>query len=405
MSLKRCWSLLLLLLLAACAAPGSTAPTADGGFVPPPRDATLPPPPAWQEAAEEVTRANAARLTQIGRLDMGGAPSTVFSAAFSPDSSRLAALNNDLLMLWDLISGALVFNTSRSDAVAVYYGVNKDEVYTLSPSGEIRIYDTDLGREKTSLPGQAAFNGVAAYDADAGRLALAGNDGTVKVWDVAARQSLVTINAHQNPISAVAFSADGEQLATGDGINVRVWNWRERQQVSNIEAPALRLAFSPDGTQIAVGEPQKITLWKAAEGQILHTLNTGAGGVRDVMRYSQEGQFLLNSGDTPSVNLWDAVSGLFVTALPDVGGDVVSAAFTPGGELLATSTLGGAVTLWDSATLREKTLTRADLPLKQAQVLGLEWSPDGYVLLLFDVQGSIEVWGVPAAPVTPTPES
>lgn len=402
MSVTRCWSLLLVFLLAACVSSSATPPPGDGGFVPPPRDATLPPPLAWQEATEEVTRANAARLSLIGRLDSGGAPSTVFAAAFSPDSSRLAALNNDQLLLWNLISGALVFNTARADAVSVYYSAAKDEIYTLDSGGQIRIYDTDLGREKTSLPGQSAFNGVTAYDANNGWLALAGVDGTVKVWDVAARQSLVTINAHQNAISALAFSADGEQLATGDGINVRVWDWRTRQPVSSFEAPALRLAFSPDGAEVAVGEPQKITLWQVADGQLLHTLNTGVGGVRDVLRYAPDGQFVLNGGAVPTLNLWDATSGLFVNALPDAGGDVVSAAFTPGGDLLATSTLGGAVTLWDAATLRDKTLTRADLPLNRQQVLSLDWSPDGYLLLLFDAQGAIEVWGIPAAPVTPT---
>ena len=54
---------------------------------------------------------------------------------------------------------------------------------------------------------------VLFFSSDSGWLALGGNDGTVKIWDTYQRKSLATINAYTGTVSALAFSADGDQLA------------------------------------------------------------------------------------------------------------------------------------------------------------------------------------------------
>src|SRR5262249_3032586 len=143
-------------------------------------------------------------IAYIGRLDARGTPSTVFAYAFSPDNSRMAGLNNDLLISWDLLSGQIVFNTSRGDAQFVFYSADKTEIYTVDNTGLIAIYNADTGQSKTTMPGQTDFNGTVAYYADQGWLALGSINGSVKVWDVAARQSLVTIQAHSLQIKALA---------------------------------------------------------------------------------------------------------------------------------------------------------------------------------------------------------
>ena len=153
-------------------------------------------------------------IAYLGRLDAAGIASTVFAYAFSPDGSRLVGLNNEQLIGWDLVTGKLLFNTARLDAAQIYYGADKTEVYTVDGTGQIRAYNTQGGQQAQTLQGQPAFNGSAAYDAVNGYLALGGIDGTVKVWDVKARQSLVTIQAHNLPVTAVAFSSDGSRLAT-----------------------------------------------------------------------------------------------------------------------------------------------------------------------------------------------
>src|SRR5688500_14683383 len=202
-----------LLLLAACAqTPATEAPP--GTFAPVLRDQPTLPPPAWVEGAEAITLENAPLISYIGRLDAASTPSTVFAYSFSPDGTRLAGLNNDQLIVWDLITGQLVFNTARDQALYVYYSADKSEVYTVDDIGEITIYDADRGAVKDTLDTQIQYNGIATYYADEGWLALGGSDAMVQVWDPSERQSLGTFVAGTGPLRTLTFSADGEWLAT-----------------------------------------------------------------------------------------------------------------------------------------------------------------------------------------------
>ena len=232
-----------LLLLAACAqTPATEAPP--GTFAPVLRDQPTQPAPVWVEGAEEITLENAPRIALIGRLDSASAPSTVFAYAFSPDGTRLAGLNNDQLIVWDLIGGQIVFNTARDQAIYVFYSADKGEVYTVDDIGEITIYHANTGAAKDTLTSQIQYNGVAAYYADEGWLALGGSDAGVQVWNPSERQSLGTFLAGTGPIKTIVFSADGERLATAafNGL-VQVWDWRNQQSVARIAESASRLAF------------------------------------------------------------------------------------------------------------------------------------------------------------------
>lgn len=387
--------LLALLLMAACV-PNNIppAPTATG-FVPQMRgDATVTPVP-WLESGAAITLNNVARIKRLGRLDTIGTPSTVFVYAFSPDGARLAGLNNEHLIAWNLVTGSIVFYTSRSGAQWVFYAPDKSEIYTLDNEGNIDIHDADTGADKAILTGHAQFGNLVAYSPYDGWLALGGSNGEVKVWDVAARQSLVTIKAHESPVSALAFSPDGKRLATGglDG-RVKVWDWRGKQAILSLEGSASRLAFSPDGTQLAVGENAYIDLWDVAANKRTYRLPTGPGGSRDVLLYAPDGSYLINGGSTSNMMVWDVKTGKFINNLPDVGGENTSAAFSADGHLLATSVLGGPVSLWNMTQITQTTLSRANLDFGVPQALYVDWSPDGFLLTIFEAAGPVQLWGI-----------
>ncbi len=404
-------SLLITVLLGACS-PSVTGGTAVGtlpgtpGFAPQMRDEPTQPAPTWVEGSEPITLANAPRITYLGRLDAAGSPTTVFAYAFSPDGTRLAGLNNEQIIVWDLISGNILFNTARLDAFNIYYGADKAEIFTVDLEGQVRIFDADTGREKDLLEAKVNFSGLAVYDAFNGWLALSGLDGEIKVWDIAARQSLSTFKAGRLPTMAMAFSADGERLATTDQTGqVQAWDWRNRQPLMTVSGAGVsQLAFSMDSQQLAVGEAEKITVYDIADGSAAFTLQTGPGGVTDVLAYSPDGQYIINGGAIPSLTVWDAVSGRLVASLPGVGGDRTSATFSLQGDLLATSVLGVSVSLWDMTRIREPGLQRGDLPVNTRQIIAADWSPDGFLLALFEAAGPVQIWGIPPAPATPTPE-
>ncbi|MBZ0289095.1 MAG: hypothetical protein K8I30_15860, partial [Anaerolineae bacterium] len=238
--MRRYWIVMLLLLAACSQAPTAVSP---GTFAPALRDQPTQPAPVWQEGVEVITLDNAPAITNIGRLDTASAASTVFTYALSLDATRLAGLNNDQLIVWDLITGNVVFNTSRETAVNVFYSADKIEIFTVSEVGQVAVYDADTGKAKDELNSQLSYSGQSAYYADEGWLALGGLDGSVQIWDPAARESVVTIAVGNTPVHALAFSADGERLATSlQGGATQVWDWRSKQSLANIDQAASRLA-------------------------------------------------------------------------------------------------------------------------------------------------------------------
>ena len=64
-----------------------------------------------------------------------------------------------------------------------------------------------------------------AYSPDGTRLATASHDTTVKMWDLALDNEILTLKAHARPVMRVAFSPDGTRLASAsqDG-TVRVYD-------------------------------------------------------------------------------------------------------------------------------------------------------------------------------------
>ncbi len=369
----------------------------------PRRNQPTAPPPAWQESVDTISLDNVQTIEYLGRLDTAGTPSTVFAYAFSPDSTRLAGLNNEQLLAWDLVTGSLLFATSRGEAVQLFYSPDKTELYTLDLAGTVSVFDAETGTFQNSFAGQENYNGIAAFHED-GWLALGSLSGQVKVWDTFERQSLATFRAQELQVTALAFSPDGSQLASGgDDSMVSVWNWRERLSIGaydNEDVSPRRMMFSPDGTQLAVGTDARIRLWSVADGVLLQTRESGQGGVSEVMMYSPDGEYIVNGGAIPHLTIWDPQTGELITRLPDVGGDRTSASFSPDGTMLVTSVLGGPVTLWDMTQITASSLNRADLDVRSSQILYVHWTADSRLLVIFDALGPIYVWGIGPAETT-----
>lgn len=382
--------LVVVLLSAACSGNGG-----EGEPSSPSQEATAPP---FAEAITEITLDNVSQIHYLGRLDQPGTPSTIFAHALSPDGIHLAGLTNDLFIEWNLVSGRRVFTTLRDRAQYVYYTPDKDHLFTIDDRGNLHLYTAALGEEVAAFPAHIRFNGAIAYAPDVGLLAIGGEGGMVRVWDVLAQEKLAEFSAFAVAIETMALTADGELLAvaTRDGF-VRLWDWRTETQLAELDHEGARpdkMTFSPDASQLAVGTDTYVALWSVPDGELQVALPTGNGGVSEVMKYSPDGRYLLTGGIPESILLWDTSEYRMAGALPNTGGDRLGAAFSPDGNLLLTTLWGGATVLWDLTTLTEQTVNRAALDTPSRQIINVDWTADGFSLILIDASGPVYVWGI-----------
>ena len=237
-----------------------------------------------------------------------------------------------------------------------------------------------------------------AFSPDGERLASAGGDGSVKVWNGKTDQVIQTFNAHPGFVSSVMFHPDGKYLAsTGGDQQVKVWDLTTGQKlfagpcdVVHTNGTANAAAFSPDGRWLAAGSGGVLRVWDWRKQQILQTF---AGHEKKAISvaFSRDGRRLASGTWGGSVRLWDVVAGgepLCDFAASRMTRHPISAlAFSPNGRRLATASFGRRVDVWDTST-GELVQT---LP-QSGMVLCVAFSPDGRRLVSAGEDKTVRVW-------------
>ena len=109
--------------------------------------------------------------------------------------------------------------------------------------------------DQLTLAGHDGAVAALAFDPIAPRLASAGHDHTVRIWNVETGTPLRVLRGHTNVIYSLAYSPDGRKLATAswDG-TARIWDTQSGLELLSFRGhvnPVQRVAFSPDGTRVA----------------------------------------------------------------------------------------------------------------------------------------------------------
>jgi len=124
------------------------------------------------------------------------------------------------------------------------------------------------------LAGHIGGVSACAWSPDGTRLASAGRDGTLRVWEAASGAALLTLEGHGGGVTACAWSPDGTRLASAgwDGA-LRVWEAASGAALLTLEGHGgwvTACAWSPDGTRLAsAGGDGALRVWEATSGKPL----------------------------------------------------------------------------------------------------------------------------------------
>jgi eukaryotic-like serine/threonine-protein kinase len=237
-----------------------------------------------------------------------------------------------------------------------------------------------------------------AYSPDGELLATGGCDGALRVWEAKTGRLSRILLGHRNYISSLAWSADGNNLASGSwDQQLRVWDVTRGQCVRVLERGSSRIhavAWSPDGKSLAAVEINgSVRIWDPVADD--YQTFEGHKGEAHGVAWSPDGKTLASAGNDGLIRLWDVRS---VKAGPvfRCDGNPFRIAWSPDGATLASSGRNGVVSLWDVASIRERT----SFPAHKGLILSMAWSPDGSFLATGGADRAIRLWEAGSSKLT-----
>jgi WD40 repeat protein len=140
--------------------------------------------------------------------------------------------------------------------------------------------------------------------------------------------------------------------------------------------PVTAVAFSPDGQQLLAGGYHELTVWNPADGQLIKRIGNIGQRVFNVA-YSPDGKLIAVADGTPGrygeVRILKAEDGSLVQVLAMTSDVVYDAQFSPTGDRLATAAADGAIRIFEVATWKEQLVITSH----SDWVMAVAWSDDG----------------------------
>jgi WD40 repeat protein len=266
---------------------------------------------------------NVATLEPLGPPLTGNADG-VSSVALSPDGTLMVSGGYDgSLLLWEVANRHRVTPplSGRQNQRINDLAFSNDGTLVASAGGDNGLMLWDIKTRKPLDPplrGDGKRTISVALSPD-GRTLVSGDiDGGLRLWDIPSRKPLgsALFNHREKPVTALAFSRDGQLLASVGGIRLNLWRITKSR---TLEAPVTLdpiarerrqslgggVVFSRDGKMVATGGNGRIVLWDIASRQPLEPVFLGWGQVETTRIALAPDGAVLAASNGNGIVLWD----------------------------------------------------------------------------------------------------
>jgi WD40 repeat protein len=246
---------------------------------------------------------------------------------------------------------------------------------------------------------QTAVTGI-AISLDANLIASAGQDGEIRVWDIAEQKCIADIEGHQDEVRSIVLTTDAKFLISGgrDG-KVRLWNIGTGQCIRTFGERVMmltKIALNPQDRTVAIADGTgKILLWDVLENSVINRFTSQSDGVNTI-RFSRDGKFLALGGNNGSVMIWQVDSNTPVHVFRDHSAPVTAVMLSVDMSRLFSADNGGKIVVRNLQSNRQEQAFQGHV----GEVSGLELLADGRFLFSAAKEGLVKVWNLTQEPIT-----
>jgi eukaryotic-like serine/threonine-protein kinase len=226
----------------------------------------------------------------------------------------------------------------------------------------------------------------------------------VHLWRLRTLTLVKTLIGHTNMSTSVAFSPNGRLLASGSGWaynpsevgQLLFWDTVTGQKLFELKGHNCSVGwangFSPDGLLFASAHGDGLVrIWNFQDQKVVQTLRADNEVLLSV-KFSPDGKRVAAGDDQGTVRLWDLADPARHIIVGRHGGAVISLAFSPDGNLLAASGVDLPARVWNLQDLRRPALLAGHAD----RVWSISFSSNGTRIATGSSDGTARLWRVPS---------
>ena len=248
-----------------------------------------------------------------------------------------------------------------------------------------------------------------AFRSNHHQFVIGSESGVLQLWQIHDGAPLtfserLHLNAHAGPVSALAFSPDGELLVSAGreaythvdvdrDFAAIVWHLPTVAQHAILSGNGQlihTLAFSPNGNTIFSAGDDTRRVWDVSSGAIQGSF--GVVSVLTAAQYSPAGRLFASAQEPPGdrLEILDPVSFAGLASYPVPTDNVTSLDFSPDDSMLVVGAAEGVMSIWDTEA-HELIATRET----DGGIYDVSFSPDGTIIAASTDRHALILYGVP----------
>lgn len=311
--------------------------------------------------------------------------SRIYNMAYDPTGRFLAVATDKLqLKIWDLHLNRVVdsiqaffpctFTPDGKSIIAMTYTVN------------LGLFDVATGEKKATFDTNYELIQSLAVSKDGTKLAGAGFQNKVKVWEIESHQLITEMTGHEGGILALDFHPNKPLIVSGSlDETARVWDYSSGKELMKFTDQTVSIhdvKFSPDGNQLATAAwDRSIYLRNTSNWQTTHKLE-GHVNIVNTIDYSSDGKVLVSGAGNNtvaeadnSVMCWDTQTGAMLCQLKNHHGEVLKVICDSGNKRFFSASVDGAIQYSDYGSC-ELIATYQAIGSKEFMI----YTPDNYYI-------------------------